>query len=289
MEFTPLTEDQRERFERDGFLVIPDALSEPLVERLLLAVDRCYEKGLREEGLNERGYWQMRNCLMEDEAFLPLLDHGAAVPLVAQILGPNIQLITSHLIVRPPCPEGTPLDFRQTHWHRDGGTSSSDLGGFPQRMFIKVSYWLTDLSEANRGAIRLVPGSNNRPEKPAPARDGDLQGAVELRVKPGTAVLFENRTYHAVGPNLSDITRKSLFFGYGYRWLRPMDYAQMPDSLLSRCDPVRRQLLGDSTGPMGFQLPTEEEVPLKNWFEAHGLATVSRGSMLPGTFASAAK
>jgi hypothetical protein len=40
---------------------------------------------------------------------------------------------------------------------------------------------------------------------------------------------------------------------------------------------------------MGFQLPTEEEVPLKNWFEAHGLATVSRGSMLPGTFASAAK
>jgi hypothetical protein len=289
VQFARLTEEDRERFERDGYLIIPGALPEALVERLSAVVDRLYERGLREDGLEERGYWQMRNCVVEDEALLRLVDYGTTVPLIAQILGPNIQLITSHAIVRPPSPEGTPLSYRQNQWHRDGGTSSSDLDGYPPRMFIKASYWLTDLSESNRGAIRLVPGSNRRRKRPKTMEDGDLEGTVELRVKAGTAVLFENRTFHAVGPNLSEITRKSLFFGYGYRWLRPMDYTSMPENLLSRCDPVQRQLLGDSSGPMGFQLPEEDEVPLNGWFEEHGLSTACRSAMLPGTFATAGR
>ena len=47
-----------------------------------------------------------------------------------------------------------------------------------------------------------------------------------------------------MGPNLSDITRKGLFFGYGFRWLQPMDYIEMPDRLIEKADPIQRQLLG---------------------------------------------
>jgi hypothetical protein len=35
-----------------------------------------------------------------------------------------------------------------------------------------------------------------------------------------------------VGPNLSDITRKTIFMGYSYRWLRPLDYVTQPPALL---------------------------------------------------------
>ena len=268
MEFTPLTGQQRDDFERDGFLVVPQALPPAMAGRLLEACDRLYEQGRRADGMNERGFWQLRNCLPEDDVFLELLDWPATVPLVVQLLNHNIQLITSHLVVRPPIPADSDSSYGRSGWHRDGGTCPSDLGAAQPRMFIKIAYWLSDISEPGRGAIRLLPGSNDTGVEPP---EGDPAGSevFAMRCRPGDAVLFENRTMHAVGPNLSEVTRKTLFLGYGYRWLRPMDYLRMPEELLDRCDPVRRQLLGDCSSAMGFQIPEAGEVPLKEWMQEH--------------------
>ena len=224
--------------------------------------------------------------MSRDDVFLELLDWHRTVPLVVQLLNHNIQLLTSHLIVRPPSPSGTPRGYKQAGWHRDGGTAPSDLGRGQPRMFIKVGYWLTDLSDKGRGAIRFVRGSNHWPGQLPPRQAGrDPDDTIEIQAKPGTAVLFENRTLHSVGPNLSSIDRKSLFFGYSYRWLRPMDYTTMPARLLERCDPIRRQLLGYSTSPMGYQLPQEEDVPLRAWLQKHTGQDLDPSKELPGTFA----
>ena len=287
MQFTPLADAQRRDFERDGFLVIPEALPAAMVERLLEVTDRLYAEGVAEQGLGERGFWQMRNCLVHDDAFLELLDWPLTVPLVVQLLSHNIQLITSHLVVRPQSPPGTEASYKQSGWHRDGGTGPSDLGEAQPRMFIKIAYWLSDLSESGRGAIRLLPGSNDT-SVPPPDADFGREEDLEIQVKTGAAVLFENRTLHAVGPNLSELTRKSVFFGYGYRWLRPMDYITMPQELLERCDPIRRQLLGDCTEAMGYQLPKPEDVPLRTWLEEHTATVVSRQQETPGAFSSSA-
>ena len=288
MEFTPLSRQQRDDFERDGFLVVPQALPSGMVERLLEASDRLYERGRSADGLNERGFWQLRNCLVEDDAFLELLDWHATVPLVVQLLNHNVQLITSHLVVRPPVPADSGPSFGRSGWHRDGGTCPSDLGAAQPRMFIKIAYWLSDISEPGRGAIRLLPGSNDTAVEPP---EGDLDGSEEfaMRCRPGDAVLFENRTMHAVGPNHSEVTRKTLFFGYGYRWLRPMDYMRMPEELLDRCDPVRRQLLGDCSSAMGFQIPEAGEVPLKEWIREHTGVEIERRDEIPALKVGAAR
>ena len=69
--------------------------------------------------------------------------------------------------------------------------------------------------------------------------------------------------------NVSRFARKILFFGYSYRWLRPRDDMTV-GHYLERADPIRRQLLGASpTGGMGYTSPTDEDVPLKGWLEAH--------------------
>ena len=284
MDFTPLTDEQRQSFDRDGFLVVPGALPDDLRTRLEAACDRLYAEGLAAEGLNDRGFWQMRNCLPRDDAFLDLLDCAATVPLVVQLLTHNVQLITSHLVVRPPNTDGPGDNRKVSDWHRDGGTSPRDLGLAQPRMFIKIAYWLSDLSEPGRGAIRLLAGSN---DTSVPKPDGDTDGEhLEIRARPGDAVLFENRTLHAVGNNYSTVTRKSVFFGYGYRWIRPMDYTAQPEELLARCDPIRRQLLGDSSGPMGFQLPEPGEVPLREWLGEHTGEVVSAKAETPGIFAT---
>ena len=65
------------------------------------------------------------------------------------------------------------------------------------------------------------------------------------------------------------MTRKVVFIGYSYRWMRGLDYNLMDEELLERCSPIRRQLLGDGNDIKGWWQPTEEDVPLKGWLAAH--------------------
>lgn len=263
-----LTAEQREAFERDGFLVVPGALPPERVERLTALVDRLHAEGMARTGLTKPGTWDLRNCVVQDDLFLELLDWPATFPLVVELLNWNIHLVTSHLILRMPSPPDTPQVWKATDWHRDGGTSPMEMQEPHPRLIIKVAYWLTDLTEPERGGIRLIPGSHRMIGRPAQAPgEADPYGAIQLRAKPGDAVLFEQRTWHAVGPNRSEIIRKSLFFGYGYRWLRPMDYVTMPAELLQRVSPIRRQLLGDAATQLGYYLPTDADVPLRAWWQ----------------------
>jgi ectoine hydroxylase-related dioxygenase (phytanoyl-CoA dioxygenase family) len=253
---------------------VPDALPPDKVASLLRVVDRIYAEGVARDGLAPNRSWNLRNCIAEDAAFLELLDWPATFPLVVDLLSWNIHLITSHLIVRESSPPDTDLRWRAEGWHRDGGTSSTEMQEPHPRLFIKVAYWLTDLSEPGRGSIRFVPGSNRLIGRPAQG-DGmaDPYGAIEICARPGDAVLFEQRTWHAVGANTSDLTRKSLFFGYGYRWLHPMDYKVQSPELLAQCNPIQRQLLGDVKTPLGSYIPQDEDVPLRAWQQSRQTAT----------------
>ena len=55
----------------------------------------------------------------------------------------------------------------------------------------------------------------------------------------------------------------TIFMGYGYRWVKPMDYVIMPDELIERCNPVPPQLLGVVSDPISYYIPRDEDVPLK--------------------------
>ena len=128
---------------------------------------------------------------------------------------------------------------------------------------------------------------------------------------------------HSAARNFSEATRKVIFFGYSYRWLRGLDYrccpcailtssragfrpsrasfaplelkllltkgrvrSLMPDWLLSQCDPIQRQLLGDIANAKGHWQPTQEDVPLKTFIETHrgvGLHAVKSSMIFPST------
>lgn len=104
MQFKPLTSEQSQFFEENGYLVVPNALDQSTLEQVTAAVDRIYDHGMREEGLNRAGAYEKRNCIGMDDVFLELLDWPVTVPYVPQILTWDVQLDTSHIIVRPPQP-----------------------------------------------------------------------------------------------------------------------------------------------------------------------------------------
>jgi ectoine hydroxylase-related dioxygenase (phytanoyl-CoA dioxygenase family) len=263
-----LTEEEHRQFEDNGYFIVEDAIPPDLVKRLTIAVDHI---DAQERAANGRGPSDGQNILDfigRDEIFLELLDWPKTFPKVFGILGWNIQLYHSHVIITPPKATTGPGQ-QGLNWHKDSGRLNKELETNPQpRISLKVAYFLTDTSELGRANLYVIPGSHLQNTLHIPEA-GEPAGSMAVRVRPGTAVFFDRRIWHASSPNHSNIPRKVLFYGYSYRWLRPRDDMSV-GHYLEGCDPIRRQLLGVSlSGGHGYSSPQPEDVPLRAWMEEH--------------------
>lgn len=275
-----LTAAEREQFEEEGYIVVESAIPPDIGAGVEEAVDYIWRnpplddrdsRAIHPKADVTRNFF-FPNFLWRDRRFLELLDWRTTFPKVWDILGWNIYSYHSHFIVTPPdVDEGKKP--QTLGWHQDSGRANSELEGEPRaRLSLKVAFWLSDISEPDKGGLWIVPGSHkkNRIERPA-AGVSQPEGAVPVLAKAGDAVLFDRRLFHARGLNLSEETRKVLFYGYGYRWIRPKDDMSIPLGLMERVDPITRQLLGGCTSGNGYYSPNDEDVPLKAWLEEHGV------------------
>ena len=272
--FTKLTDEQRQQFRDEGYLIVPNALDEDRISRLIEAGDRLIAT---EEIFNRyqtsEFYDGFRNCIVMDDAFIPLLTNEVTLRSVIQLLGSNLQLSTSHLIYRYPDPAGTSDTVRRPGWHRDGGRTQLDLGqdNYP-RLGLKCAFYLTDLNEPNSGVTMLAPGSNQLKERiEIPEGDTDPANALEPLLNPGDCVIFEYRTWHAGAPNFTDRTRKCVMIGYCYRWLKPMDYVKQDRSFVNKLSEIESYLVGEEVDDtLEFQ-PQGGANPLHEWCDLHGI------------------
>ena len=122
-----LTPENQAFFEQQGYLLVEDALPADVLAALNAATDELYARDADAGRLEKSGKLNMRNCIVEHPAFLQLLDWPATVPLAWQLLGWNIQMLTSHLIVLPSGDEPAEDAKNKLGWHRDGGTSPRDM------------------------------------------------------------------------------------------------------------------------------------------------------------------
>jgi ectoine hydroxylase-related dioxygenase (phytanoyl-CoA dioxygenase family) len=276
--FVPLPPAWKSEFERNGFLVVPGVLDSPLIERLIGAGDRLMASDHQQDRETMKDGWDsFRNVIALDRTFLDLLAYPKIFSLIVQLLGPNIHLLSSQLIYLESLPSEAKRQSRTpaAHgWHRDLYGVAGDLGhaNIPL-LAIKCGYYLTDVSTPGSGMTLFSPGSHYlKANITLPKGAIDPENAVNLWLKPGDVVLFENRTFHAGGINESGRTRKCIMMQYGFRWLKPVDYVQQPLWLLEECDPIQRQLLGsqdrDAEGRIVMGRGAE---PLKSWCAQHNV------------------
>lgn len=262
-----LTTEERRTFNETGLLMVENALSPEQVAALTIAADRIYASKLA-QGQDPTKALFYPNFIPDDPLFADLVDYEKVVPKVWGILGWNIYLYHAHLIVTPP--SGQPMDNKTFGWHQDSGRVNVEMESHPRpRLSLKVAYFLSDTSQPGRGNFWVIPGSHlcDTLERPVDGF-GQPEGAIPVLAKPGTAVFFDRRLWHTASPNGSDITRKILFYGYGYRWIRTKDDMTVQD-LWPQCDPIRRQLLGWGVNCNGHYTPTDEDVPLRVWLREH--------------------
>jgi ectoine hydroxylase-related dioxygenase (phytanoyl-CoA dioxygenase family) len=235
----------RDDFERDGFVIVPGVLRPRELRRLEAAVDRIWEAETRSAGALHRLAFAGL-----DDALLELVDHPVCLSLVLDVLGSNIYVYHCHLDVHPPEESAEP----RWRWHQDGGRQNVELASPRPRLSVKVAYFLTDVPTAEHGAMRVVPGSHPRDTLP---RDREPAGAIPVLVEAGSAVIFDRRLWHARGDNVSDRTRKALFYAYTHRWIRPRDELTLDPDRLAGLTPLRRQLLGFAEDTSDYWFPTD--------------------------------
>jgi ectoine hydroxylase-related dioxygenase (phytanoyl-CoA dioxygenase family) len=274
--YEPIDDVARKEFLDRGFLLVRDALTEEHRRRLVTAVNRVYAEEVAAGRAARDGSVHLLGFLTRDDLFADLLTHPTTFPYVWGLLGWNIYTHHNHLDVTPPAPGP---ERPRWGWHQDGYRQNSDPEtldpAVPRPMLsLKVGYVLSDLSTTGRGATKIIPGSHLRNSLPRPADPDtapDPAGAVEITAKPGDAFLFDRRLWHSRSPNRSGTTRKILFVGYTYRWVRPLD--DMPIDRAGRWwanrSPVQRQLLGEGTHTANYwgvnwDGYVDEQIPLRH-------------------------
>jgi Phytanoyl-CoA dioxygenase (PhyH) len=249
--YEPIGDIERKEFAAQGFLLLRNVLTEEHRRRLESAVDRVYAEEVAAGRSSADGTVHLLGFLSRDHVFADLLTLPTTFPYVWGLAGWNIYSHHNHLDVTPPA-QGPEKPY--WGWHQDGYRQNSDPEtldpAVPRPMLsLKVAYVLSDLSETGRGATKVIPGSHLSNSLVPPSNLSDPPGAVEVTANPGDAFVFDRRLWHSRSTNLSGITRKMLFVGYTYRWIRPLDDMQVDRAgqWWANRTPVQRQLLGEGT------------------------------------------
>ena len=241
-----LTEEQKQHWHDKGYLILKQVLSSTEVEEILTAVDPVIESYVQQTPKLQgtrfgSGAFTIIRAIERTTKLDVLSDHQNTFGTILSLMGPYLQIMGTQIYVRHP-------DEKQLMgFHTDAGPSLQRIHPHPNSLPLqfKIQFFLTDLSHQNSANFMCVPGSHKRPFSNNNSVGAEYpDGAIQVIAEAGDAVIFPWALWHAVGPNHTDIIRKSVTFRYGQMWSRPYDYDSLPKDVLSRMTPRRKRLFG---------------------------------------------
>jgi ectoine hydroxylase-related dioxygenase (phytanoyl-CoA dioxygenase family) len=233
-------ETQLATIERDGYVIVPDALPQQQVAELTRALEP-YERD-RPMGRNdfegERSH-RVYSLAGKGSAFLELAENPRVVALLDALLLPNYLLSTLQSIRLYPGETPQP-------WHTDD-TFYPAPRPLATRLAVSVIWALEDFKEEN-GATQLIPGSHLWGTEHPDAHEHTVASAV---MKRGSAIVFDGALWHRGGANQSQGTRLCISPQYCQPWLRPQESQLLiaPPETARAASPRMRSMLGYNIHP----------------------------------------
>lgn len=199
-----LTDDERLCLDEDGFLPLPNLISEETIRRMRERVDELARIEGEEAGKEvhqETGTDRLSDLVNKDPVFGLCFTQPRVLAAVAHVLGGDLKL--SSLNSRAALP-GQGLQALHVDWN----------GSVPPGEYqVCNSIWLLDDFTEENGATRVVPGSHRWQTTP---RDGMEDPCsrhpqeVILTAPAGTVVVFNSHTWHGGTLNRSLHPRRAL-------------------------------------------------------------------------------
>ncbi|WP_173932004.1 ectoine hydroxylase [Chelativorans sp. Marseille-P2723] len=230
----PLTAQQADQFDRDGFIVLKDLFTEEEVKALMAESTalRSGERTLQEGSvITEPGSDEVRTVfrLPEQSPLFNRLSRDRRIAGIARfLLGDDVYIHQSRLNYKPG------FTGKEFYWHSDFETWHAE-DGMPRMRAISASLLLTD-NDALNGPLMLMPGSHKhfiacagetpednhrsslkKQEVGVPSHEALTKLASEHGIevatgKAGTLVLFDCNTMHGSNGNITPFARSNAFF-----------------------------------------------------------------------------
>ena len=132
-----------QEFEREGYVLFPEVLDAELIAEAGDHLNWLLKKNphLRPENLDTQ-------LVTKDAFWVRLISDERLLDIAQKFIGPNIALLASHYISKPP------FDGRPVLWHQDGSY-------WPLKPMDVVTLWLAvDDSLPENGCMRVIPGTH---------------------------------------------------------------------------------------------------------------------------------
>ncbi len=230
-----LTEAQKRRFVRDGFLHVPDVVPPRLVARARRAINHSLGAGIDASQLTRFSNQSFCTELQNDARLVRLATTPAVWAHVRDLLGDRrtVRPKGCQIALRFPLPEGTPRRVAGAHidgYHTPHNGVPDD--GVVRNFTLLLGVMLSDVPAPFSGNFTAWPGTHRRMERHF--REHGVHclqgGAVEplgLRLpkpapvtgKAGDMVLAHYQVAHTASPNLSSDIRYMCFFRLAVRGL----------------------------------------------------------------------
>ncbi|HIB88865.1 TPA: hypothetical protein EYO57_16990 [Candidatus Poribacteria bacterium] len=233
------TKEQWEEFNREGFLVIENALTQDEIDYYLNAIDELTASDLT---YTEGKFYGPQNVVTRHPVFAGLIDHPHHVGFGYDIYGELLKLHISQVFLRS-------RDSSHNAWHPDGARAVP-YGVFSPilPMQIKIGYWLTDLPVARMGNFVCMPGSHRQQYFEGYRTHESMLDEKILCCKAGTMTIMHCGTWHRVEPNESDVVRKNIFLAYCPSWVCEADRVQCDSEWLETLNREQRIIMRSRHG-----------------------------------------
>ncbi|NLS74877.1 ectoine hydroxylase [Bradyrhizobium brasilense] len=235
-ESAPLTRQQAEQFDRDGFLVLKDVLSPEEVDHLQTQAKKLLSSpnGLNPETIIAEPDSQEIRSVFEihsQSRVIGRLAADARLSGIAQfLLNDKVYIHQSRLNYKPG------FEGKEFYWHSDFETWHVE-DGMPRMRALSMSVLLAENTPDN-GPLMLMPGSHRvfltcigatpedhyrtslkKQEYGVPDRQSLTElahrhGIVAPTGKAGTVVIFDCNTMHGSNGNITPFPRANAFFVY---------------------------------------------------------------------------
>jgi ectoine hydroxylase-related dioxygenase (phytanoyl-CoA dioxygenase family) len=246
-------------FDLRGYLVLENAVEPELLDELNRAIDgfppldygQWWGNAQRRDYTGSTGF-ELHNCVEAGAPFEQLIDHPSWIEYMRHYCGEEQSYV-----------EGLFIDECMVSVRSSGGHHPVHSGGYKGALRGAYHYnhgvfrcgqcniilALTDIGPGD-GSTMVIPGSHksNFPHPNAGSyadldRMDALEGAVEVYLKKGDALLFVDGLMHGGGSRTNPGERRVVIYRYGVLWGATRFGYEYSQPLLDRLTPARRKLL----------------------------------------------
>lgn len=210
-------------YNEQGYLLVKGVFNKEEVEEMRGAVGRIIDRAAK-ANQDHNAQWQgdflpaeeLKKLVLKgfhdvhyhDSSFMRAVIHPKMAEVLSQIIGPNVQLHHTKMLVKPP-ENGAAFPMHQ------------DAPYFPHELhtMLAASVHLDDANVEN-GCLHVIPGSHKQGTLPhigrhyLNAKEYPVSMGTPCVAEAGDVLFFNYLTIHGSPANLSDRTRRNVLFQY---------------------------------------------------------------------------